>query len=131
MSCGVGCRLCSDPTLLWLWRRLAATASIRPLPWKPPYAEGADLEKKNKKQTNKQKKKGLQHLPSLLPFSCAAGSEPHLMYVFSLFSGLGGMGSRGLLEVRVSGDHDHDHECGLHGCGNVSAYRSSSPGPCT
>ena len=28
VSCGVGCRRGSDPTLLWLWRRLAATAPI-------------------------------------------------------------------------------------------------------
>ena len=35
----------SDPELLWLWRRLAATAPIRPLAWEPPYAAGAALEK--------------------------------------------------------------------------------------
>ena len=37
VSCGVGCRRGSDPTLLWLWRRLVA--------WEPPYAVGAALEK--------------------------------------------------------------------------------------
>ena len=44
-SCG------SDPTLLWLWRMLAATAPIRPLAWEPPYATGAaqEIEKKKKK----------------------------------------------------------------------------------
>ena len=47
MSCGVGCRLSSDPALLWLWRRSAAVAPIRPLAWEPPYA----LEKA--KKTNK------------------------------------------------------------------------------
>ena len=26
-----------DPALLWLWRRLAATALIQPLAWEPPY----------------------------------------------------------------------------------------------
>ena len=46
MSCGVGCRHGSDPSLLWLWHRLAATASIQPLAWEPPYAMGAALEKK-------------------------------------------------------------------------------------
>ena len=30
MTCGVGCRHSSDPALLWLGRRLAATAPIRP-----------------------------------------------------------------------------------------------------
>ena len=36
MSCGVGCRRGSDPTLLWLWP--AAVAPIRPLAWEIPYA---------------------------------------------------------------------------------------------
>ena len=44
MSCGVGCRLGLDPTLLWLWRRLAATALIGPLAWEPPCATGAAQE---------------------------------------------------------------------------------------
>ena len=47
MSCGVGRRCGLDPALLWLWRRLAATAPIRPLAWEPPYAEGVAL-KSNK-----------------------------------------------------------------------------------
>ena len=45
VSCGVGRRRSSDPALLWLWRRLAATAPIRPLAWEPPYATGSALEK--------------------------------------------------------------------------------------
>ena len=45
MSCGVGCRRNSDPTLQWLWHRLAAIAPMRPLAWEPPYAAGAALEK--------------------------------------------------------------------------------------
>ena len=32
MSCGVGWRGSSDPELLWIWCRPAATAPIRPLP---------------------------------------------------------------------------------------------------
>ena len=38
VSCGVGCRCGSDPTLLWLWHRLVATAPIRPLAWEPSCA---------------------------------------------------------------------------------------------
>ena len=45
MSCGVGCRLCSDLTLLWLWCRPAALALINPLAWEPPYASSVALEK--------------------------------------------------------------------------------------
>ena len=44
MSCGVGCRCGSDPALLWLWCRPAATALIRPLAWEPPYSAGTALE---------------------------------------------------------------------------------------
>ena len=55
MSCGVGCRRSLDPALLWLWRRPATTAPIRPLAWEPPHAAGAAQEmakrqKKNLKQ---------------------------------------------------------------------------------
>ena len=54
MSCGVGCRSGSDPALLWLWYRPAATAPIRPLAWEPPYASETALEKaKGQKNPNK------------------------------------------------------------------------------
>ena len=46
MSCGVGFRRGSDPSLLWLWRRPVAIAPIRPLAWESPCAAGAALEKK-------------------------------------------------------------------------------------
>ena len=52
MNCGVGHRHGSDPTLLWLWCRQAATALIRPLAWEPPYAVGVAL----KGQKTKKKK---------------------------------------------------------------------------
>ena len=44
VSCGAGHRHGSDPELLWLRRRLVATAPIRPLAWEPPYAAGAAQE---------------------------------------------------------------------------------------
>ena len=50
MSCGVGRRRGLDPEMLWLWRRLAATASIRPLAQESPYATGAALKDKKKKK---------------------------------------------------------------------------------
>ena len=53
VTCGVGCRRRSDPALLWLWHRPAATALIQPLAWKPPYAAGAAQEiAKKKKKSN-------------------------------------------------------------------------------
>ena len=54
MSCGN--RRGSDPALLWLWCRPAATALIRALAWEPPYAEGVALENA-KRQNNKKFKK--------------------------------------------------------------------------
>lgn len=58
VSCGIGGRCGSDPALLWLWRRPAAAAPIKPLDWEPPYAGGADQEmakRKQKQKTNKKK----------------------------------------------------------------------------
>ena len=48
MSCGVGHRLSSDPTV--------ATAPIGPLAWKPPYAEGVALKRQKKKKRKKKSK---------------------------------------------------------------------------
>jgi len=45
MSCGVGRRYSLDAALLWLQRRLAATALIGPLAWEPPYAAEAALKR--------------------------------------------------------------------------------------
>ena len=50
-----------DLVLLWLWRRLVATASNRPLAWEPPYAMGAALEK-YKKTKNLQRDFQLQYI---------------------------------------------------------------------
>ena len=54
MSCGVGCRCGSDPELLWLWCRLAATAPVGPLAWELPYAMGSALKKKKTKNKKNQ-----------------------------------------------------------------------------
>ena len=50
MSYGVGRRHDSDPALLWLWWRLAATALIQPPAWETPYAVDVAL-KSGKKIT--------------------------------------------------------------------------------
>ena len=55
MSCGVGRRGGSDLVLLWLWLWLAAIASLGPLAWEPPYAEGAALEKGERPKKEKKK----------------------------------------------------------------------------
>ena len=52
MSCGVGHRCGLDPELLWLWHSQAFAAPFRPhrpLAWELPYAVGAALKNKNKK----------------------------------------------------------------------------------
>ena len=53
VGCGVGHRLSLDPVLLWLWRRLAASALIGPLAWEPPYTMGVALEEDQKKKKMK------------------------------------------------------------------------------
>ena len=52
MSCGVGHRRDSDPTLLWLWCRLAAAAPVQPLAWELPYATGAALKSRKNPTVN-------------------------------------------------------------------------------
>ena len=51
----MGRRCGSDPALLWLWHRLAATAPIRPLAWDTPYVVGVALEKKKTKMKKENK----------------------------------------------------------------------------
>ena len=65
MICGVDLRHSSDLTLLWLWRRLAAVALIRPLAWEPPYAVGVALISKKKKKNKKQKTVATVTMPDL------------------------------------------------------------------
>ena len=60
MSCGVGCRHGLVLAWLWLWRRPAAIAPIRPLALEPPYAVSVALE--NTKQNKKKQKP-----PNILP----------------------------------------------------------------
>ena len=57
MSCGVGHRCGLELLLLWLWRRLVATASVRPLTWEPPYASGVVLKRQKTKKKKKERKK--------------------------------------------------------------------------
>ena len=48
MSCGVSHKCGSDPTLPWLWHRVAAAAPIRPLACELPYATGTTLKRKRR-----------------------------------------------------------------------------------
>ena len=49
VNCGLGYKLGSDPTLLWLWHRPAAAAPTGLLAWDLPYA--ADVALKSKKNS--------------------------------------------------------------------------------
>ena len=53
--CGVGHRHSSDPVLLWVWCRSAATAPIGPLAWELPYAAGAAVKRQKTTMTKKVK----------------------------------------------------------------------------
>ena len=50
VCCDIGRRCGSDPMLLWLWYRPAATAPIGSLAWESPYAADAALKSKKKKK---------------------------------------------------------------------------------
>ena len=60
VNCGVGCRCGSDLAFLWLLRKPAAVAPIRPVAWEPPYAKGEALKRQDKKKKKKKKKEKLQ-----------------------------------------------------------------------
>ena len=49
----VGLRRGLDSTLLWLWHRLVATASIRLLAWESPYATGAAQKRQQRQKKRK------------------------------------------------------------------------------
>ena len=78
-----------DPALLWLWYRLAATAPIQPLAWKPPYDMGAALQRQKKKKKKKKGNDPMFHLPgptdsqSHVPSSwCSGGfNKPEQKYL--------------------------------------------------
>ena len=59
----VGCRCSLDPVLLWLWRRPAAIALLRPLAWEPPNAAGVALEKAKRQKNKNKKQKSVLILP--------------------------------------------------------------------
>ena len=50
MCCSVGHSHNLDPTLLWLWHRLAAIASIQPLAWELPHALVRPKKEKKEKE---------------------------------------------------------------------------------
>ena len=89
MSCGVGRKHGLDLVWLWLWRRLAATAPIRPLAWEPPYAVGLALEKDKKKKRKKRKKKTTGKMDKMkiviLSYFHGVGRKGKYCYVFSSF----------------------------------------------
>ena len=65
MSCGVVHTCSLDLALLWLWRRVAAVALIKPLAWEPPYAMKVALKSRKKKKKEEE---------GLWPFCCMSYS---------------------------------------------------------
>ena len=74
MRYGVGYRGGLDLALLWLWRRPAATAPIRPLAWEPPYAAEAALEMAKRQKKKKKKRSNPCHSSYPSCYSDNAGS---------------------------------------------------------
>ena len=67
MSCSVGCRRGSDPTLLWLRCKPATVALIRTLAWEVPYAVSVALKRQNNHNNNK---KNSQHVFNIYHVLC-------------------------------------------------------------
>ena len=88
LSCAVGHRCSSDPTLLWLWCRLTTAALIWSLAWELPYATPVALKsKKQNKQTKTQhwfkmtgKEESLEKV-----FIKGSGGEPELTLAHTSF----------------------------------------------
>ena len=76
MSCSVGCRCGSDPVLLWLWHRLAATVLIQPLAWELPCAKGVVLNRQKKKK--KKKERIEKKMKETIPFPITSKSIKYL-----------------------------------------------------
>ena len=49
--------------MLWLWRRPAAAAPIRPLAWEPPYAVGLDQEMAKRQKKSEQNQNAIAFSP--------------------------------------------------------------------
>ena len=80
MSCGVGHRFNSDPTLLWLWCGPENTAPIGPLAWEPPYTMDAALKRqKNNNNTNNNNSKEAH-----FPFRAWADSKMYFLEIFDV-----------------------------------------------
>ena len=75
VSCGIGHRCGLDLVLLWLWRRLAATAPNGPLAWEPPCDMGAAQEMAKRKKKKKKNQNLLTTSMSLLAV-CSLVNHP-------------------------------------------------------
>ena len=69
--------------MLWLWRRLAAVAPVRPLAWKPPYAMSAALKRPKKKKKRKERKEVLSG-----PTTVRGGKETEFSKSYNFSRGL-------------------------------------------
>ena len=78
MNCGLVCRCSSDPELLWLWLRSAATGLTSPLAWDAPCAVDVAL-----KRPKKKKKSEFQlHLLSMSHFEKQSIVLKQISYTF-------------------------------------------------
>ena len=68
--------------LLWLWRRPAAIAPIRPLAWQSPYAVGVALEKAKRQKTNKQTKNNTKFIARLILQDTSEDPINHLLLLY-------------------------------------------------
>ena len=79
MSSGVGHRRDSDLACLWLWRRPATVALIRPLAWEPPHTgcspKKIKRQKKKKKERKRKQESEMEKKLALLNIMSREGQE--------------------------------------------------------
>ena len=123
MSCGVGCRCGSDPTLLWLWRRPVAVALIQPLAWESSYAASAVLKSQKKKKSKRKRKRNKSGSRVMCVVPCCFWFCFFCWFVFSFLATLWHM------EFLGQGS-DPSPSLGLScGCGNAgSSTHCAGPG---
>ena len=81
MSCGIGCRHGSVPTLLWLWCRQAAAALIQPRGWEPPCASSGALKRQKTEKKEKENDADTAEVPSPIPLSPFLGETIVLRFL--------------------------------------------------
>ena len=121
MSCGQSHRCRSDPALLWLWYRPAATAPILPLAWEPPYASDVALKKKKNDDDVDNKSPHLRGSFLLIEEAVSSYVLDTGLHIFKL--------SHLLITTLYGGHYHYTHSTGSEDRGEVTCPRQVAVEP--